>query len=96
MNTYQQHPLSVIFPELSSQEVEARLDGELPTNELFIGKVMASDWFHALQKSQRAMYVAGWFHHHATGSNQHKAVRSKISNRYCAEAAATLLQKVAA
>lgn len=96
MKTYTQHPIAHLFPDMSTHELEDRLDGAIPSNELFYTEVAATDWFQSLRKSQRALYVAGWFHHLDTGSNQHQQIVSTKTQRYCAEAAQTLLQRVAA
>jgi hypothetical protein len=94
--TYTQHPLSAAFPAMSDDELNARIDGVIPSSQQFIDRVIASDWFQGLKKSQRAAYAVRWFHFHAKGSNQHKCVIDTTTARYAAEQAQRVIQKAQA
>lgn len=84
---YTQHPLSAAFPAMSHEELMTRISGEIPSNSEFIDRVIDSDWFKGLSKSQRAAYAVGWFNFCDVGSNQHKTRITKISKRFSAEQA---------
>ena len=94
--TYTQHPLSAAFPAMTAEEVDSRLNGEIPSDKSFIDAVTASDWFKTLNVAQRAMYVVSWYHWCDKGSNQYKKKISTRSPRYAAEVAQQVIQRAAA
>lgn len=85
-----------LFPDMDADELEMRLDGVIPSSPVFIGRVLASDWFKGLTESQRAAYVVGWHHHAAPGSNQHAIRLSEKSTRFAAEQAQLAIAGAAA
>ena len=93
---YQQHPLSSIFPAMTAEQINARLDGVIPMSVSEIDAVMASPWFQSLKKSQRAMYACTWYHMPARGTNQHKYKVDQRTPRFAAEAAQKAIAKAVA
>jgi hypothetical protein len=81
---------------MNADELQMRLDGVIPSNAEFLDRVISSDWFQGLKKSQRAMYVVCWFNYLALGSNQHKPIKSSKSTRYAAEQAQIAIAGAAA
>lgn len=69
------------------QVFERFRDGVVPAPPVVIRAMLDSEWFKGLKKSQRAMYVATWFHWLKRGSNQHKQIVRTDSPRYAAELA---------